>query len=216
MANTSDLLGALLKRGMTDSSASRIEHSLSESGIGGPGGILEQLGLAPAKEPAAAQARQESSSGSPLDALGGLGEIAKSFLGDAGASRRAHHGQQRLARHLHDRRDRRRQEEAVPLREPFQRRRRLDCAGAGLLQGQVHRFLAVRAAHGGAEGRRQQGRQPGELAARPAAARGLLDSRDESSLPGPRAHPGRPGERDPRLHEDAAVRVDRRRDADLR
>jgi len=82
MANTTDLLGALLKRGMSASSTSRIEHSLSENGIGGPGGILEQLGLAPAKEPAAAQARRESSSGSPLDALGGLGEIAKSFLGE--------------------------------------------------------------------------------------------------------------------------------------
>ncbi len=82
MANVSDLLGSLLKRGMTHSSASRIEHSLSESGIAGPGGILEQLGLVPAKEPAAAQTRQESGSGSPLDSLGGLGEIAKSFLGE--------------------------------------------------------------------------------------------------------------------------------------
>jgi uncharacterized membrane protein YebE (DUF533 family) len=82
MANTMDLLGALMKRGMTDSSADRIEHSLSDKGIGGLGGILEQLGIAPAKEPAAAQASRESASGSPLDALGGLGEIAKSFLGE--------------------------------------------------------------------------------------------------------------------------------------
>ena len=37
MANTMDLLGALLKRGMTNSSAERIEHSLSEKGIGGLG-----------------------------------------------------------------------------------------------------------------------------------------------------------------------------------
>jgi len=82
MANTTDLLGALLKRGMTDSSAGRIEHSLSDKGIGGLGGILEQLGMAPAKEPVTAQARRESSSGSPLDALGNLGEVAKSFLGE--------------------------------------------------------------------------------------------------------------------------------------
>ena len=82
MANTSDLLGALLKRGMTDSSNRRLEHSLSDRGIGGLGGILEQLGLAPPKEPVAAQARQEGDSGSPLDALGGLGELAKSFLGE--------------------------------------------------------------------------------------------------------------------------------------
>jgi uncharacterized membrane protein YebE (DUF533 family) len=82
MANMLDLLGSMLKRGMTDSSASRIEHSLGENGIGGSGGLLEQLGLAPAREPAAAQARQESASGNPLDALGGLGDIAKSFLGE--------------------------------------------------------------------------------------------------------------------------------------
>lgn len=84
MANTTDLLGALLKRGMTDSSAGRIEHSLSDKGIGGLGGILEQLGLAPAKEPAAVQGgkRSESEAGSPLDSLGGLGELAKSFLGE--------------------------------------------------------------------------------------------------------------------------------------
>jgi len=82
MANTSDLLGALLKRGMTDSSNRRLEHSLSDRGIGGLGGILEQLGLAPAKEPVAAQTRQQGGSGSPLDALGGLGELAKSFLGE--------------------------------------------------------------------------------------------------------------------------------------
>lgn len=82
MANMSDLLGAMFKRGMTDSSASRIEHSLGENGIGGAGGILEQLGLAPARETAATQARTEQSSSNPLDALGGLGEIAKSFLGE--------------------------------------------------------------------------------------------------------------------------------------
>jgi uncharacterized membrane protein YebE (DUF533 family) len=95
MANTKDLLGALLGRGMTESSASRIEHSLSDKGMGGLGGILEQLGLAPANEPAAVQvgretapARreaptgQESASSNPLDALGSLGELAKSFLGE--------------------------------------------------------------------------------------------------------------------------------------
>jgi len=82
MANTMDLLGALLKRGMTDSSTSRIEHSLGEKGMGGLGGILEELGVTPAKQPAGAQARQASASGSPLDSLGNLGELAKSFLGE--------------------------------------------------------------------------------------------------------------------------------------
>lgn len=42
MANTKELLGAMLRCGMTDSSAQRIEHSLSERGVGAPGGILEQ------------------------------------------------------------------------------------------------------------------------------------------------------------------------------
>lgn len=79
MANMSDLLGAMLTRGMTGSSASRIEHSLGENGIGGAGGILEQLGLAPARETASAQTRTQSGSGNPLE---GLGEIAKSFLGE--------------------------------------------------------------------------------------------------------------------------------------
>jgi uncharacterized membrane protein YebE (DUF533 family) len=60
---------------MTDSSQSRIEHSLSDEGIGGAGGILEQLGLTPAKEPVGAQSRSESSSGGPGDLLGKLGGI---------------------------------------------------------------------------------------------------------------------------------------------
>jgi uncharacterized membrane protein YebE (DUF533 family) len=89
MANTTDILGALLGRGMTQSSASRIEHSLGEKGMGGLGGMLEQLGLAPEKVPAAAQAGRESpatrkadSEGGPLGGLGSLGELAKSVLGD--------------------------------------------------------------------------------------------------------------------------------------
>ena len=40
-----------------------------------------------------------------------------------GAARRAHHRQRRLARHLHDRRDRRRQAEDVHVREPHRARR---------------------------------------------------------------------------------------------
>lgn len=79
MANMTDLLGALLKRGMTDSSADRIEHSLGEKGMGGLGGILEQLGLAPAKVPVGAEAQPKSASNDPL---GGLADLAKSFLGE--------------------------------------------------------------------------------------------------------------------------------------
>ncbi len=82
MANTTDLLGALLGRGMTESSKGRIENSLGEQGIGGIGGILEQLGLAPAKLPAGAPSRAEASSGGPGDILGKLGSVAKSMFGE--------------------------------------------------------------------------------------------------------------------------------------
>jgi uncharacterized membrane protein YebE (DUF533 family) len=75
MRSTPNVLGALVERGMTDSSQSRIEHSLSEEGIGGAGGILEQLGLTPAKVPAGAQSRSEPASGGPGDLLGKLGGI---------------------------------------------------------------------------------------------------------------------------------------------
>jgi uncharacterized membrane protein YebE (DUF533 family) len=87
MANTADLLGALLQRGMSDSSKSRIEHSLSDDGIGGLGGILEQLGLAPAKTPVGAQSRGQSASASEPDLLGKLGSIAKSFLAEGDKSK---------------------------------------------------------------------------------------------------------------------------------
>ena len=85
MANTQDLLGALLRRGMTGSSNRRIEHSLSDRG--GLGDILQQqLGITPAAAPAA-QATQGSDSSNPLDALGNLGNIAKSIFGEASQSK---------------------------------------------------------------------------------------------------------------------------------
>ena len=79
MANTQDLLGALLQRGMTGSSAQRIQHSLSDKG--GLGDVLQQFGLAPGAAPSGDAGGQASSAGSPLDALGSLGDIAKSILG---------------------------------------------------------------------------------------------------------------------------------------
>jgi len=109
MANTQDLLGSLLRRGLSPSSASRIEHSLGENGIGGLGGILEQLGLAPAKEAAAAgatagasrapasaggaaSATRAAASSAPaaaapasaeaFDPLSSLGALAKSIFGE--------------------------------------------------------------------------------------------------------------------------------------
>jgi uncharacterized membrane protein YebE (DUF533 family) len=82
MANTTDLLGALLGRGMTESTRSRIENSLGENGIGGMGGILEQLGLAPAQVPVGAQSRAAASAEESPDLLGKLGSVAKSIFGE--------------------------------------------------------------------------------------------------------------------------------------
>ena len=80
MTNTQDLLGALLRRGMTGSSARRIEHSLGEKG--GLGDVLQQqLGISPAAA-VATQTTQGGEVSSPLDALGNLGNIAKSILGE--------------------------------------------------------------------------------------------------------------------------------------
>ncbi len=82
MADMKDLLGAILGRGMTESSARRVESSLSEDGIGGAGGILEQLGLVPAKVAVGAPSRAEEASGIPGDVLGKLGSVAKSIFGE--------------------------------------------------------------------------------------------------------------------------------------
>jgi uncharacterized membrane protein YebE (DUF533 family) len=88
MANTMDLLGALLRRGLTDSSGQRIEHSLGEQGLGAPGGFLEQqLGVSPAKQSAGVTTAETSAPSGPLDSLGGLGEIAKAFFGDESRSK---------------------------------------------------------------------------------------------------------------------------------
>jgi uncharacterized membrane protein YebE (DUF533 family) len=81
MADAMEVLGALLKRGMTNSSTRRIEHSLSDKGIGGVGGVLEQeLGVSPAKEPATVSAGSARAPNRPSsDVLGSLGELAKSL-----------------------------------------------------------------------------------------------------------------------------------------
>lgn len=87
MANTRNLLGALLERGMTESSAERIKSSFGEQGLGGAGGILEQLGLAPSREAVGTQARGESAAGGAADPLGNLANLAKSFLGGGNQGR---------------------------------------------------------------------------------------------------------------------------------
>jgi hypothetical protein len=43
MFNATDMVGALMQNVLTGSSQSRIEHALSDRGLGQPGGVLTQL-----------------------------------------------------------------------------------------------------------------------------------------------------------------------------
>lgn len=76
MAGALDILGSLMNGGMTQSTPRRIEHSLSEKGIGGKGGFLEQIlgGGQPQASPAEAQL---------VGAGSGLGGALKSIFGDS-------------------------------------------------------------------------------------------------------------------------------------
>jgi uncharacterized membrane protein YebE (DUF533 family) len=87
MSDMKDLLGALLGRGMTESSSRRVENSLGENGIGGLGGILEQLGLAPEKVPVGAPSRAGQAGTSEPDILDKLGSVAKSIFGESDQSK---------------------------------------------------------------------------------------------------------------------------------
>ncbi len=71
--NPVDLLGSLMNKGMSQSSASRIEHSLGDKGVGGQGGILGQIlgGLS-------GPGQSAGGSGGPL---GSLGKIAGALMG---------------------------------------------------------------------------------------------------------------------------------------
>jgi uncharacterized membrane protein YebE (DUF533 family) len=75
MFDAKQLIGALLQGGMTGSSHGRIEHALGEQGLGQPGGTLSQIGGGALGGTAGAGGM-----------LGGLAEMAKSMLGDAGRS----------------------------------------------------------------------------------------------------------------------------------
>src|SRR5262249_13041391 len=105
MAGVLDILGSLLEGGMKNSTAERVEHSLGEDGVGGSGGILEEiLGKSvPAAAPkptqrAATEAARDAASGSlgdvvesilgneNLQNIGGLGALAGAILGGGGKS----------------------------------------------------------------------------------------------------------------------------------
>ena len=78
MANPLDILGSLLQGGMKKSTASRLDHSLGERGVGGAGGILDQIlgGASPSATPPPPQAGAQSAGGS-------LGDMVGSILGDS-------------------------------------------------------------------------------------------------------------------------------------
>ena len=76
MFNAKDVVGALMQNVLTGSSQSRMEHALSDRGLGQPGGVLAQL---------LGGATGGSGTGAG-GTLGSLADIAKSLLGGAGAA----------------------------------------------------------------------------------------------------------------------------------
>src|SRR5262249_2603066 len=82
MAGVLDILGSLLDGGMKKSTATRVEHSLSDGGVGGSGGILAEMfgGSAPAA--AAKTAQPKAAQGAAGGTAGSLGEAVGSILGD--------------------------------------------------------------------------------------------------------------------------------------
>lgn len=83
MAGAIDLLDSLLQNGMKKSTSGRLEHSLSEKGVGGPGGFLEEVlgsltGAAQAPSPGRDLPRTPAAG-----AGGGLGELLGALLGDS-------------------------------------------------------------------------------------------------------------------------------------
>jgi uncharacterized membrane protein YebE (DUF533 family) len=106
MFNATDVVGALMQNVLTGSSQSRIEHALSDRGLGQTGGVLAQLlggttsrsgtgtggmlgSLADMAKSMFGGASPTGGSGNPL-AVGGLGALAGALLGGGrGAARGA-------------------------------------------------------------------------------------------------------------------------------
>lgn len=76
MFDAKQLIGTLMQGGLSGSSTNRVQHALSDRGIGQSGGILSQM-------LGSAQGRAGTGGGSPL---GGLADMAKGLLGGAGRS----------------------------------------------------------------------------------------------------------------------------------
>jgi hypothetical protein len=101
MLNAKDVVGALMQNVLAGSSQSRIEHALSDRGLGQPGGLLAQLlggatsgsgtgtggmlgSLAALAKSMLSGAGPAGGSGNPL-AAGGLGALVGALLGGGGA-----------------------------------------------------------------------------------------------------------------------------------
>ena len=78
MVKSMDLLGSLMQSELKPSTAGRLQHSLGDQGVGQSGGLLGELlgGLTGAM---GAQKEAAPSTGG----LGGLADLASSFLGDS-------------------------------------------------------------------------------------------------------------------------------------
>jgi uncharacterized membrane protein YebE (DUF533 family) len=104
MFHAKDVVGVLMQNVLAGSSQSRIEHALSERGLGQPGGVLSQLlgrvtsssgpaaggllgGLADLAKSMLSGADPVGGSGNPL-AVGGLGALVGSLLGGGGGAAR--------------------------------------------------------------------------------------------------------------------------------
>jgi uncharacterized membrane protein YebE (DUF533 family) len=104
MFNAKDVVGALMQNVLAGSSQSRIEHALSDRGLGQPGGVLAQLlggatsgagtgagstlgSLADMVKSMFSGAGPASGSGNPL-AVGGLGALVGALLGGGGGAAR--------------------------------------------------------------------------------------------------------------------------------
>ena len=86
--NFTDILGSVLNQGMTRSGGNRIDHSMSNSGLGGIGDILSSLGGSCGGSGGGIGGG--ASGGSPIGGLsggsmGGLGDILGSVLGGGGS-----------------------------------------------------------------------------------------------------------------------------------
>ena len=102
MFNAKDVVGALMQNVLTGSSQNRIEHAMSDRGLGQPGGVLAQLlggatggsgtgaggmlgSLADMAKSMFGGAGSAGGSGNPL-AVGGLGALVGALLGGGGGA----------------------------------------------------------------------------------------------------------------------------------